>query len=456
MTASARIVLLESQRALLERYVFGRDGLEGAAFLLCGEAGGACAPKLICHAVLPIDDEDYLRRDPDALTIQSRALVRIAKAARQEGLSVVFAHSHPFGPAHFSKQDDREELRLLPFLQARVPNRMHGTLVLTKNAVVGRIYAPDRQDALVVIVGHSIALYGTNGDVIQPIFDRQVRAFGGAAQQVLSSLHIGIVGLGGTGSPVAEQLVRLGVSALTLFDDDTFEGTNVNRVYGSSTKDEGELKVDIAKRHLDRIGLSTRVVAVPGSIVNHSVAQQLRACDVVFGCTDKHMPRAILTLLAIKYSLPVIDLGVVIDSQDGVIRGVFGRVTTLMPGEACLFCRGRISAEAMRVESLSEGERANQINEGYAPELDDPAPSVVAFTTAVAGLAVTELLHRLTGFMGPERASTELLIAFDQSRIRTNRVSCLDSCFCSDHAQWARGDENPFLGLAWPSDMSPT
>lgn len=446
----ARIVLLEEHRDHLNRLVFDRAGVEGAAFLLCGEARSDSYEKIISHAVVPIAEEDYLRREFDGLSISSQALSRITKLARYERLSIVFVHSHPEGVAHFSAQDDAEEERLIPFLQARIGNRLHGTLVVTSDAIRGRIYAPHRIPCDVLVVGNRLQLY--TGETTRPvaiIFDRQVRAFGRDAQRILSNLHVGIVGVGGTGSLVAEQLYRLGVGRLTVFDGDRFDPTNVNRVYGSTLADVGVPKAEIAKRHLDRIGLGTPVVAIGEHITSEAIARELRSCDLVLGCTDKQIPRAILIQLALKYNLPVFDLGVLIDSDDGSIRGVHGRVTTLMPGEACLFCRGRISPEAMRIEALPLDERQRQIRDGYAPALDEVAPAVVTFTSAIASFAVSEVLHRLTGFMGSQRHSSELLIAFDQSRVRTNRVGPLEACMCADRAVWGRGDESPFLGMTW-------
>ena len=42
--------------------------------------------------------------------------------------------------------------------------------------------------------------------------------------------------VGGTGSAVIEQLVRLGVRRLHLFDPDILTASNLTRVYGSSTE----------------------------------------------------------------------------------------------------------------------------------------------------------------------------------------------------------------------------
>ena len=449
-----RIVMLEAQLEELRQKLFDRPGVEGAAFLLCGQSVSEDAVKLIVHAVVPIADEDYVRREPYGLSIASPALTRVAKLARYEALSVVFAHSHPEGVPDFSEQDDLEEARLLPFLQARAPGRVHGTLVLTEQHIQGRLYMPDQAPVDEIIsIGDRIRSWKFNGmDAIEPFFDRQVRAFGPDIQRLLARLRIGIVGAGGTGSPVAEQLYRLGVGHLRLFDGDRFAQTNVNRVYGSSVEDAGRLKVEMVKEHLDRIGLATTVDIVPRHITIEAAARALRDCDAVFGCTDKELPRAILVQLAIRYCIPVFDLGVLIDSREGCIAGVHGRVTTLMPGEACLFCRGRINAETIRIEALSDEDRRRQVRDGYAPELDDPAPAVIAFTSATASAAVMEFLHRLTGFMGSERSSSEVLIALDQTKLRTNRIKPRDGCICEDVSFWGRGDVEPFLEMVWPTD----
>lgn len=446
-----RIVLLESQLAALRDLLFDRPGIEGAAFLLCGQSRSENVTKLVANAVVPIAETDFLRRERCGLSISSTALMRIAKLAQYEGLSIVFAHSHPDGIPDFSEQDDREEARLLPFLQTRVPGRVHGTLVLTTDGASGRLYAPHCLAAdAVIVIGDRIRQWSSDDTgVVKPFFDRQVRAFGPDIQRLLGRLHIGVVGLGGTGSPVVEQLCRLGVGHLSLFDGDTLDATNVNRVYGSTLADEGCYKVHVAKAHLDKIGLGGQINAYPSHITTESTARVLRDCDIVFGCTDKEVPRAILVQLALRYTIPVFDLGVLIDSAKGIIQSVHGRVTTLLPGEACLFCRGRISPEAIRVETLSETDRIAQVRDGYAPELQDAAPAVIAFTSAAASAAVGELLHRLTGFMGSTRQSTEVLLALDQSRVRTNRLESRDECICSDQSFWGRADTSPYLDMVW-------
>jgi molybdopterin/thiamine biosynthesis adenylyltransferase/proteasome lid subunit RPN8/RPN11 len=444
----------------LQRVVFSDPGAEGAAYLLCGLSDTGEEKRLLIREVVPVEPQHYLRRDSNRLSIASESYVRIAKRAKLSGNSVVFVHSHPDGIPDFSVQDDREDEALHTFLSDRAPDGVHGSLVLSRpNIARGRVWTPEGLAVIgrVRVIGRRFTFIDSLSDdgPVPEFFDRQVRAFGPDIQKLLARLHVGVVGAGGTGSSVTEQLVRLGVGTVSVFDRDVFDKTNVNRVYGSSIADAGRNKAHIAGEAAQRTGLPTAVRVYPEHITVRGTAMRLRACDIVFGCTDRHAPRGILVQLALRYFIPVIDTGVKIDSKDGTIRGVTGRVTTLLPGEACLFCRERISAETIRLESLTLNERRALADEGYAPELETPAPAVIPFTTAVAAQAVTELLHRLTGFMGEDRRSSEVLLVFSESRTRTNRQPPNPECLCAKRAVWGRGDTRRFLDMSWPEQAAP-
>ena len=85
---------------------------------------------------------------------------------------------------------------------------------------------------------------------VSDMFDRQVRAFGAAGQQRLGDTRVAIIGLGGTGSIAAQQLVHLGVRKFVLIDPDTIEVTNLNRVVGATAQDVGASKVSVAARYI--------------------------------------------------------------------------------------------------------------------------------------------------------------------------------------------------------------
>lgn len=69
---------------------------------------------------------------------------------------------------------------------------------------------------------------------------------------------------------------------------------------------------------------------------------------------------------------------------------VYSRITTVVPGTACFFCRGRIDHTQLGAEALSPEERERLAAEGYVPGLRDPDPSVGAYTTLVGTVAVAD------------------------------------------------------------------
>lgn len=450
------LTLREDQFDQLHAAIFSKPGYEGAAYLLCGRSTTADEQRWLCREVVPVADEHYLVREPARLSIDSLSYAAAAKRAEAAAESVIFVHSHPAGVEHFSPQDNREEPKLMEFFDARAPSGHHGSLVVTdKPTLNARAWVDGTWSAVdcVRVLGRRFRFFGERPDGPLPVFfDRQVRAFGPDMQRLIGRLHVGVVGAGGTGSIVIEQLARLGVGTLSLYDGDAFDSTNVNRVYGSTTEDEGRNKAVMGSEHVQRIGVGATVRTFDQHITREEIAKTLRDCDVVFGCTDKELPRALLAQLAVRYMIPVIDTAVVIDSEHGTIRGVFGRVTSLWPGEACLLCRGRITPARIALETLSKEERQSRAREGYAPELDVDNPAVIAFTTAVGAQAVSELLHRLTGFMGVERASSEVLMLVHDTAYGRNREAANPRCVCMRRDTWGRGDfKRNFLGVVWPA-----
>lgn len=450
--------ILEKDYAELEAHLAASSD-EQAAFLICRIAQTDNETRLLVRACIPVSGEDIVQQSPVHMKISPRAYTRAMKRANDEKACLVFVHSHPTGYSSHSKQDDLEEAKLFKtaYVRIRTPG-VQGSIVMTPQGISSaRVWLPDGTTAdieRIRIVGRRIRFWFSQAGFaeVPPFFDRQVRAFGSDIQRLLSRMRIGVVGVGGTGSCVFEQLVRLGVGTILVSDGEAFETSNVNRVYGSRVVDDTLAKIKIAQRLAADIGLGTKIELIDKPISYQSALKRFRECDIVLGCTDDELGRSLLNSFAIYYYVPVFDMGVKIDSADGVIRSIQGRVTTLMNGAACLYCRGRISADRVAAQTRREvdpdGAQALE-DEGYLPELGEPAPAVVAFTTAIAASAVTEMLHRLTGFMGSDRESTEVLHLIDQTTVRTNKLAPQHDCFCADSYNWGRGDVRPFLDKTW-------
>ena len=78
-------------------------------------------------------------------------------------------------------------------------------------------------------------------------FSRTQLLFGGEAMEVLQQSRVAVFGIGGVGGYVAEALVRSGVGALDLIDDDKVCLTNLNRQIIATRKTVGQYKADVMR-----------------------------------------------------------------------------------------------------------------------------------------------------------------------------------------------------------------
>jgi molybdopterin/thiamine biosynthesis adenylyltransferase len=231
---------------------------------------------------------------------------------------------------------------------------------------------------------------------------RQLDALG-IVHDRLRQLIVAVVGCGGTGSPIAEQLVRMGVSVVILIDSKLLSTpSNVRRVFGSRLWDlnpaDPRPKVKVVGDHLDGIGLDTKVRRIHGDVRCEDVFRILLDADVVICGTDTHGSRAVVNELASTYMMPVIDLGVRVGSKkNGDLTGLLAEVRILTPTTPCLWCRGTINADVIRAENLPDDERRKLEREGYVVRgIGEPAPSVTALTVMGSGLATSALLALLS------------------------------------------------------------
>ncbi len=431
-------------------------------------AGVAEAPngdiRLLARCMRWVGEEAYSRREQYGLTIRSEGYVHALAEAETLGAACIWVHTHPGQDAtpRPSEHDHIVDREIADLFRLRSGSPYYGTLIFSLHSsdlfFTGYLQR-ERCDALQIErlwqVGNRwrlVRAYDSSLPQLSPIFDRNVRAFGAAVQQTLGDFAIGIVGCGGTGSAVAEQLLRLGVRNLTLVDPDDLSESNLTRVYGSTISDIGKPKVQILNRHLMRIAPNLRCETVQSMVTLESAARSLIGCDVVFGCTDDNAGRLVLSRLATYLLTPIIDCGVLLSSDEsGQLTGIDGRVTILSPGHACLICRDRIDFARAGAELLTPDERVRREGEGYAPALAQTEPAVVTFTTLVSATAVSELLERLIGY-GPEPRPSEVLMRCHEREISTNIAQPRIGHYCHPSTgKLGIGMTQPFLEQTWPT-----
>jgi len=470
MSFSVSMVLQEEHLKYLQESLIRTDGRERAAYVLCGEVVVESDPwdsqqrrKYLSYEILAVPEDEIVSSSDRHITWKTNSFVRALKLAQTRGMTVALVHSHPGGIAAFSEQDDRNEPDLAQLAQNRngPQTKLPSVIITDSGELVGRLWMSQQESIplqLICVVGKAIKLHytGRGQDIPSSVFQRQSLAFGEALTQDLSTLRVGVVGCGGTGSAVAMLLPKMGVRLIALFDRDVVEESNLNRLHGA-TREDAETKrpkVVAVARSLSELGLGVQVKSYQSWIADRDCRDALKSCDIIFGCTDDHAGRLLLNRFAYYYLAPVFDVGLAIEvspTEPPEIKALDGRVTVLAPSHTCLLCREVINPVVARDEALKRNapaEYERRKAEAYVLGEGNPSPAVVLFTTDVAIMAIEELVHRLQGFRGENGATAQRVRKF---HLMTDRKQAADSkshCpICGTTDCWGKGDIVPFLDL---------
>ena len=183
-------------------------------------------------------------------------------------------------------------------------------------------------------------------------FQRQ-SFLGADSQSIIHSATIGIVGLGGGGSHVAQQLAHVGFTNYRVWDGDIAEDSNLNRLIGANENDSGSgmRKTEIPTRLIK--GLRRNAVIDAYNCRWQDNPEPLRGCDIIFGCVDGFAQRRELEACARRYMIPLIDVGMDVHCVGDEPPRMGGQVILSMPGGPCMFCIGFLN----EVVLAREGER---------------------------------------------------------------------------------------------------
>jgi hypothetical protein len=236
-------------------------------------------------------------------------------------------------------------------------------------------------------------------------FDRNIELFGETGQERLRRSKVAVVGIGGLGTHILQQLALLGVGGLIVVDGEDLSQSNKNRYIGVRHDDPapGSRKVDLAERMVATIDPSIQVRKIPTSFLTEEAFSAIRASDAVFGCLDNEGGRLILTELCSAYARPYLDLAT--DVLQGPPLQYGGRVVTSWDGDGCPVCLGALDlAEAHRDLAAPAVKRDLEAIYGVERQhLGAAGPAVVTLNGVVASLATTEFMVAMTGLRLPAK-----------------------------------------------------
>ena len=458
-----RLTIPQSLYEQLQNHLFPGDHDEHGAIILAGTCDSNRGYRLIARELhLAKDGLDYVpgRRGYRMLKaeyIQGRIL-----RARDMRLAYLAIHNHGGTySVEFSSDDMASHERGYPALLDIARGMPVGALVFAQSAVAGDLWFPGSTRAPLThatIIGHRRRIIYPSlqsQSSARSMYDRQSWLFGDTGQELLRRTRVGIVGLGGAGSILAELLGRLGVGEFVLADPDNAEITNLPRLIAARNRDAlpprwlpsrmrrwfQTSKVSLAARNIRRANPDARILAMPRDFLDADVASHFTDCDYVFLAADTMSARLFFNAIVHQYGVPGTQVGAKVPiAEDGKVGDVFCVSRPITPDRGCLWCNGLISSARLQDEAVP-----SSVRRGYA-YVDDSnvvAPSVITLNAVACAHAADDFLFHITGLKYDEAEtawfrwnSRRNLAGYDMPR---SDLTCTE-CSQSDHSRLGMGD----------------
>ena len=408
-----RILLFPHIAEDLKKHLFSDRNEEQMAITLCGintyrTPGEDQEVDLLARRLILLPSDAFHHQSGSYLEIKPEVHRHILSMASQEGLVQVDWHTHLGNGSSvgFSGIDDHHEEELACYLKRKLDHNLLGSVVMNDASVNARVWYSGEEEP----TPHPVAgiRFGDFDDVIPPssrgnsdteeelpdeeCYSRQVLAFGDAFQGRIARMRIGLVGLGGLGCIIAEELTRLGVRDWVLVDDDRVETTNLNRLLGATHWDanRGTPKVVVAQRNIYRASPKTKVCSIQDTVLSSRAQGALKHCDLIVLATDNHSSRLVVNRLAVQYLIPLVHVGVNLDvDEEGNLTDISGECVLPEMGRWCLQCSTVIDSQMAGWELAPHEQREHLFQRGYLR--DTPSPAVYHLNAVMASLAVTEI-----------------------------------------------------------------
>lgn len=232
----------------------------------------------------------------------------------------------------------------------------------------------ERQCALAEQHGVSLAVVEAEAlelGLLPARYQRNRQTLSVAQQLQLCRSRVAVIGCGGLGGYLLEQLARLGVGTLVAVDPDRFEEHNLNRQLLATTANLGQAKVAAAAQRLALVNPAVTLIPKQATLNAANGCELLSGAAVAVDCLDTIPARRALAACCGELGITLVH---------GAIAGWYGQVAVIRPKAPTLQQLYRPGAER-----------------GLEQQLGNPA-----FTPAViASLQAAEVCKILLGLATP-------------------------------------------------------
>lgn len=211
-------------------------------------------------------------------------------------------------------------------------------------------------------------------------FSREIPLIGKNGFNKLQSASVIIFGVGGVGSYAVEALARAGVGAITIVDNDTVDGTNINRQLIALNSTIGQDKVTVSKNRILDINPDCKVTAIK-EFFDETSTIDLTEYDYIIDAIDSVKSKLFLAEMAVKNNIKII-------SSMGTGNKLEPKKLTVCDISKTSYCP---LAKKMRTELRKKG--INHLKVVYSTEeakCRNVPPTSISFVPPVAGLLIAK------------------------------------------------------------------
>ena len=158
-------------------------------------------------------------------------------------------------------------------------------------------------------------------------YSRQQTVVGRDGQELLAGKKVLIVGCGGLGGHLLENMLRIGVGHIVAVDPDRFEPSNLNRQLLSTVPLLGSSKAEAAAARAKAVNPEVDLCAVPEAFSAENADELVRGCDLVLDGLDNVSDRLLLEDVCARHRVPLIH---------GAILGELVQAAVVPPGSGML------------------------------------------------------------------------------------------------------------------------
>lgn len=158
-------------------------------------------------------------------------------------------------------------------------------------------------------------------------YARNIPALSEEECSLLRTKKVCVVGCGGLGGHIIEQLARIGIGEIRCVDGDHFEETNLNRQIFSEEALIGKSKAESASKRVNAINSSVNARPYDTYLTEENAVEIISGCDAVLGGLDNIPTRKVLAHACAEIGIPYIY---------GAISGWVAQAGISMPGDGLI------------------------------------------------------------------------------------------------------------------------